>query len=69
VTKQERLYTDRDLDDVTDNPEWTAEELARAKRIDDVDPGLAANIRRSLQSPTRAERTSTKPVANRKSVR
>jgi hypothetical protein len=53
MTGRDHLYTDRDLEDVLNNPEWTAEDIAKAKRIDDVDPELAANIRRALPSPMR----------------
>ena len=39
-------YTDADLADVSDNPEWTPEMFARAKPFADVFPALAASIRR-----------------------
>lgn len=53
MSEQDRIYTERDLADVLDNPEWTEESIAKAKGIDDVDPELAANIRRALRPPMR----------------
>lgn len=41
-----RGYTQADWDDVSDNPEWTAEEMAKAKPFADVFPELAASARR-----------------------
>ena len=41
-----RLYTPADWDDVSDNPEWTAEEMAKAKPFAEVLPELAASARR-----------------------
>lgn len=39
-------YTQADLDEVLDNPEWTAEEFARARPFAEVFPDLAQSIRR-----------------------
>ena len=44
--KAERGYMQHDLDAVSDNPEITAEEMARAKPFAEAFPKLAANIRR-----------------------
>ena len=41
-----RAYTKADWDDVSDNPEWTAEEMAKAKPFGEVFPELAASARR-----------------------
>ena len=40
-----RLYTEEDLRDVADNPEWTDEELATAKPLEALVPQLAAALR------------------------
>ena len=42
-----RGYTKADWDDVSDNPEWTADEMAKAKPFAEVLPELAANARRA----------------------
>jgi uncharacterized protein (DUF4415 family) len=39
-------YTQADWDDVSDNPEWTAEEMAKAKPFAEALPDLAASARR-----------------------
>lgn len=39
-----RGYTDADLADVMDNPEWTDEQLRTAKPFAEVFPDLAASI-------------------------
>jgi uncharacterized protein (DUF4415 family) len=41
-----RGYTQADWDEVSDNPEWTAEEMAKAKPFAEVFPELAASARR-----------------------
>ena len=41
-----RDYTQADWDDVSDNPEWTAEEMAKAKPFAEALPELAASARR-----------------------
>ena len=43
---KERGYTDADLAEVSDNPEWTADRLARAKPFAEVFPDMAEAIRR-----------------------
>ena len=40
-----RGYTDADLAEVMDNPEWTDEQLRTAKPFAEVFPDLAASIR------------------------
>jgi uncharacterized protein (DUF4415 family) len=40
-------YTKEDWDAVRDNPEWTAEDFARAKPFAEVFPELAASIRKA----------------------
>ena len=42
-----RGYTDEDLAEVSDNPEWTVEEIKTAKPLDAFMPELAAAIRRT----------------------
>jgi uncharacterized protein (DUF4415 family) len=42
-----RGYTREDWDAVSDNPEWTAEELADARPFEEVFPELAASARRA----------------------
>lgn len=39
-------YTKKDWDAVSDNPEWTKEDFAKAKPFAEVFPELAASIRR-----------------------
>ena len=39
-------YTQADLDEVLDNPEWTEEEFARARPFAEVFPSLAKSIQR-----------------------
>ena len=41
-----RGYAQADWDQVSDNPEWTAEEMARAQPFSEVLPELAASARR-----------------------
>lgn len=53
-------YTKDDWDEVSDNPEWTAEELANAKPFADVFPELAESIRRTRgkqKAPTKQQVT------------
>lgn len=38
-------YTKADMDDVSDNPEWTVEDFARAKPFAEVFPDLVKTIR------------------------
>ena len=46
-------YTAKDLKEVSDNPEWTKEDFARAKPFAEVFPELAASIRRG-RGPNKA---------------
>lgn len=39
-------YTQADVDAVSDNPEWTKEDFAKAKPFAEVFPDMAATIRR-----------------------
>ncbi len=43
---EDRGYTQADIDDVSDNPEITLEEMSRAKPFAEAFPDLAASIRR-----------------------
>ena len=45
-----RGFTDADLADVMDNPEWTDEELRNARPFAEVFPDLAASIERDQSS-------------------
>ena len=51
--KNKKGYTAQDLREVRDNPEWTAEDFARAKPFAAVFPELAASIRRG-RGPNKA---------------
>ena len=42
-----RGHTQADLDEVSDNPEFTADEMARAKPFAQAFPDLAASMRRA----------------------
>lgn len=46
-----RAYTKADLDAVSDNPEWTKADFAKAKSLRDVLPNLDARIKRSRGRP------------------
>jgi uncharacterized protein (DUF4415 family) len=46
-------YSARDLREVSDNPEWTAEDFAKAKPFAEVFPELAASIRKG-RGPNKA---------------
>ncbi len=46
-------YSARDMYDVSDNPEWTREDFARAKPFAEALPDLAASIRRG-RGPNKA---------------
>jgi len=48
-------FTREDWDAVSDNPEWTAEDFARAKPFAEVFPELAASIKRARGRPRVAE--------------
>ena len=44
-------YSQEDWDDVCDNPEWTAEDFAKARPFREVFPDLAASIDRVRGRP------------------
>ena len=44
-------YTKADMEAVSDNPEWTKEDFARAKPFSEVFPELHANIKRPRGRP------------------
>lgn len=46
-----RGYTKADLKTVSDNPEWTKEDFARARPFSEVFPDLHASIKRSRGRP------------------
>jgi len=46
-----RGYSRADWDEVSDNPEWTAEEIAQARPFREVFPELAAAIDRARGRP------------------
>lgn len=49
-------YTDEDIADVLDNPKWTKEEIATAKRFHEILPELSESYRRPRgpqQTPTK----------------
>jgi uncharacterized protein (DUF4415 family) len=51
-TSRTRLgYTKADMEVVSDNPEWTKEDFARAKPFSEVFPEMHANIKRSRGRP------------------
>ena len=43
----DRGYTQADLDDVSDNPEWTAEDFANARPFTEAFPYFAKSIKRA----------------------
>ena len=52
-TKKKKGYTAKDLKEVSDSPEWTKEDFARARPFAEVFPELAAAIRRG-RGPNKA---------------
>ena len=44
-------YTDEDMREVLDNPEWTEEDFANARPFTEVFPDLAESIKRSRGRP------------------
>lgn len=53
-------YTQADMDAVSDNPEWTAKDIAAAIPFDQAFPELAASIRRARgvqKTPTKVSTT------------
>lgn len=55
LSRNKRPYTPADMRAVTDNPEWTKEDFAKAKRFDEAFPDLARTIRRrgKQKAPTK----------------
>jgi uncharacterized protein (DUF4415 family) len=51
--KNKKRYSARDLREVSDNPEWTKEDFAKAKPFAEVFPKLAASIRKG-RGPNKA---------------
>jgi uncharacterized protein (DUF4415 family) len=51
TNRTKRGYTKADIDAVSDNPEWTKKDFARAKRFSEVFPELHASIKRSRGRP------------------
>jgi uncharacterized protein (DUF4415 family) len=51
-------YTKEDLAEVLDNPEWTEEDFARGRRLEEVLPGLARRIQESKTAKPGKERVS-----------
>lgn len=47
-----RGYTKEDWDEVSDNPEWTEEELKNAKLFTEIFPELAESIARTRGRPS-----------------
>lgn len=45
-SRKKKAYSAADLADVSDNPEWTKEEFAKARPFAEVFPELAATIKR-----------------------
>ena len=46
--ERDRGYSDRDMADVSDTPEWTEAEFARAKSFADAFPDLAASLKQGV---------------------
>lgn len=46
-----RGYTRKDWDEVSDNPQWSAEDFAKARPFREVFPDLAASIDRARGRP------------------
>lgn len=51
ASRSKRGFTKADLEAVSDNPEWTKEDFARARPFRDVFPELHASIKRSRGRP------------------
>lgn len=45
-SKKNKGYTTADLAEVSDNPEWTADDFAKARPFAEIFPDLASTIRR-----------------------
>lgn len=53
-------FTQADMNAVSDNPEWTAEDIAKAKPFTEAFPGLAAKMRATRgkqKAPTKVSTT------------
>lgn len=61
--KTGRGYAKEDWDEVSDNPEWTAAAIRKAKPFPDVFPDLAASIGRARGRPSLSQ--TKKPVTIR----
>ena len=46
-------YTDADLEAVSDNPEWTKDDLERSMSFDEAFPDLAKRVRGPQKAPTK----------------
>lgn len=55
----EQKYTQADMDAVSDNPEWTKEDFAKARPFAEVFPELAATmrVRGKQKTPTKVSTT------------
>jgi uncharacterized protein (DUF4415 family) len=56
----QRKFTQADMDEVSDNPEWTKEDFARAKSFTEVFPDLSEKIRAARgrqKAPTKISTT------------
>ena len=56
----QRKFTQADIDEVSDNPEWTKEDFAKAKPFAEAFPALAENIRATRgrqKAPTKVSTT------------
>ncbi|MGN6308314.1 MAG: BrnA antitoxin family protein [Xanthobacteraceae bacterium] len=51
ASRSKRGFTKADLEAVSDNPEWTKEDFARARPFSEVFPDLHASIKRSRGRP------------------
>jgi uncharacterized protein (DUF4415 family) len=52
-----RGYTDDDLKEVSDNPEWTEETMARAVPFAEAFPDIARRMRGPQKAPTKQQIT------------
>ena len=52
ASKRNKPYSAADMRAVSDNPEWTRKDFAKAKRFDEVFPDLARTIRRRGKQKT-----------------
>jgi len=50
---KKKSYSTRDMRDVSDNPEWTKQDFAKARPFAEALPGLAASLRRG-RGPNKA---------------